>query len=109
MLGVKRPYDSMTLGEELKPTFRISRICEGSMLGTSILPNGSLMMTYHGAIRTNHLKQIHVATLPETNSKFAPENGWDLKTIRLPFGKANFQRLLLLVFREGFSLLPTCI
>ena len=38
------------------------------------------------------------ATLPETNSHVAPENGWDWKTIRLPFGaKGLFFREELLV------------
>ena len=44
-------------------------------------------------------------TLPETNSKFAPENGWDWNTRTFPIGVPAYFQGQKVSFREGSRLL----
>ena len=65
---------------------------------------------FHPPIRVGKNRSLFKAwgksTLPETNSHFAPENGWQRKRIRLPFGaKGLFSEAFAVSFREGIAFL----
>ena len=72
-------------------------------------PNGAgffkmVMMIYHG---TPFLRKKSPTTLPETNSKFAPKNGWlEYDPFLLGFGLFSGANLLLVSGRVNKSKIP---